>query len=115
MAENINNEEQLQAHCFQWFWNEYPEERQMLFHPWQKSKDRAEGARAKAFGVVAGISDLILILPAGKVVFVELKYGKGTMSDHQVRFSVKVQARGHQHYVIYTFDGFKNLIKKLLY
>lgn len=107
------NEEQLQAKCYQWFWNTYPEHRQMLFHVQQSAKNWIQGSRFKAIGVTSGVSDLVLILK-NRIVFIELKVESGKQSPAQVTFQDKVETRGHQYSIVRTFEEFQFLIKKLL-
>ena len=110
---NINSEEQLQAACYQWFWNTYVSERQMLFHVQQSAWNRVTGSRFKAIGVTKGVSDLILVLH-GRVVFIELKMDTGKQSDSQKEFEQKVKSRGHSYFICYSLQAFQNLIGSLL-
>lgn len=51
----------------------------------------------KAEGVMAGVSDLILVLPK-RIVFVELKNGKaGKQSEHQKLFQKTVEELGFEY------------------
>lgn len=104
-----NCEEQFQAQCIQWFWNTFPDERQMLFHVQQKAKNKIEGARFKAIGVVKGVSDLVLITYS-RVIFIELKWDKGDQSKEQISFEAKVKQRNHPYFVVRSLDEFKKLI-----
>lgn len=108
MAQALN-EEQLQSQCFIWFWNTYPKHRGALFHVQQKAKNRIEGAKFKAMGVVQGISDMILILD-GAVLFIEMKFGNNTQSKEQKDFEKLVTERGHFYGVIRDLETFKSLI-----
>lgn len=103
----------LQAQCFQYFHNTYPDHRQMLFHVQNKARNAIEGSKFKAIGVVKGVSDFILILPF-KVVFIELKTELGTQSPDQVTFQAKVSARGHTYKIVRSFEEFKNVIKNYI-
>lgn len=60
-----------------------------------------EGARFKAMGQMAGVSDLILLLLDRKVYFIELKNpnGKGRQSPSQREFEDSVAAFGHKYVV----------------
>lgn len=58
-------------------------------------RDAKTGAMLKKEGVLAGVSDLIVLLPEGETVFVELKDGtKGRQSDSQVWFEHIVRKLG---------------------
>ena len=60
-------EHRLQCTCVRWFGYQYPELSALLFAvPNGGRRDPVTGARLKAEGVVAGVSDLILFLPSDK-------------------------------------------------
>lgn len=62
------------------------------------SRNIIEAANLKAQGVMAGVSDLILLLPK-KVYFIELKNpnGKGRQSPAQREFEDNVRAYGNEY------------------
>ena len=64
------------------------------------SRNLREAARLKAQGVLAGVSDLVILLPH-KVYFVELKNpnGKGRQSPAQRAFEEKVRSMGHEYQI----------------
>jgi hypothetical protein len=105
-------EDIMQADCFQWHWNTYPNERRMLYHVQQKAKNAVEGARFKALGVVRGPSDLVLIV-YGMVIFIELKLPGKTQHEEQIDFERKCTERGHLYLIIRSFMAFKYFINKL--
>lgn len=107
-------EEQLQADCFQWAWNTYPHHRRMLFHVQQKAKNKIEGARFKAIGVVRGPADLQLLIMGGITVYIELKLPGRTQSEEQIDFETKAKARGHVYVILTSFVSFKAFLKELL-
>lgn len=53
------------------------------FHVNNNGRNAIQGARLKALGVVAGIADIVLLAPEGKVFLLELKAKKGRLSDSQ--------------------------------
>lgn len=107
------NEQQLQAQCFQWFWNTYPEHRQMLYHNNNNSVNSISGNKMKALGVVKGVSDFTFI-DVEQVVFIEMKTEEGRLKPEQIDFRDKVTARGHLYFVIRTFEAFVKLMKQLI-
>ena len=107
-------EEQLQSKCTTWFWNTYPSHRRMLFHVDNNSWNNIIGAKKKALGVCAGVSDLVLVLSKGRVVFLETKIPGGTQSQEQKDFEHKLYDRNHLYFIYTSFEEFKNLIEKLL-
>lgn len=53
----------------------------------------------------AGVPDRIILMPGGRVIFVELKRPKGgVLSSRQVWWAKKLRVLGFVHCVIWTFD-----------
>lgn len=112
--EKIMNEEQLQAKCFQWHWNTYPQDRRMLFHIQQNMFGNAyRGSLNKAIGVVSGVSDMIHIGRA--VLFLELKVRSNKQSPEQIDFENKVRARGFHYFVVTSLEQFMKIVKSNMY
>lgn len=65
------------------------------------SRNLREAVNLKAQGVMAGVSDLIVLLPGKKVYFIELKNpnGKGRQSPAQREFEDNVRAHGHEYLI----------------
>ena len=63
-------------------------------------RDAVTGAKLKAEGVSAGAADLIILLPIGNVLFVEVKTAKGRQSPEQKAFQERVEKLGF-NYVIW--------------
>lgn len=61
-----------------------------------------QGHKYKIMGQMPGVSDLIVLMPGGKVYFIEIKNpnGKGRQSPSQREFEETVRAFGH-HYQIW--------------
>jgi hypothetical protein len=106
-------EQQLQAKCFLWFWNNHPEERRMLFHVDNNSSNSVVGNQKKALGVTKGVSDLIYILPWGKTVFLECKLPGGVQKPEQREFMVAIQQREHLYFIFRSLEEFQAIIKNL--
>jgi hypothetical protein len=106
----MNREEEiLQSKCYVWFHNAYPGLRKMLFHVDNNSWNRIIGAKKKALGVNAGVSDLIFI-SQGCVTFLEAKTESGKQTPEQKEFMNKVTERGHEYIIFRTFEQFKIII-----
>lgn len=114
----MESELKLTAECFQWFHNNYSEQRGLLVrvkneldnHPYKTSTDRMKQlAENKATGIISGASDFYLVLQ-NSVIFVELKVGTGTQSEKQKQWELLVQQYGHRYVVIYSLEKFKELI-----
>lgn len=106
-------EEQLQVECFEWFWNNFQDQRRMLWHNNNNAHNAIAGNKNKARGVVKGVADFTLVA-SFMVVFIEIKIGTGKQSTEQVDFQNKVIQRGHQYHLIYSFVEFKNLIWRII-
>ena len=73
----------------------------------------AEAARLKKMGVLAGASDLVLMLPEGKVLWVELKTKTGTQDPNQIRFQETCEKLGHKYVLIRSLEEYISLLKTL--
>ena len=62
------------------------------------------GARMKREGMVAGISDLCIALPLGRVAWLEMKSHKGRQSIEQKGFEARCDRLDHPYAVAKTFD-----------
>lgn len=77
-----NDEASLQASIFSYVRTVAPDV--LIFHPANGGlRTKAEAARLKAMGVVAGIPDLVLVFPGGRCAFIEVKTAKGVLSPDQ--------------------------------
>lgn len=61
----------------------------------------------------AGVPDRIVILPMGKVVFVELKTDKGKLSKLQTAQIRKISELGAEVKVLYGIEGVKEFINEI--
>jgi hypothetical protein len=69
-----------------------------------------EAMTLKATGLLKGASDLVVILPNGKLMFVELKQPKGIQSIDQKDFENRVKILGFEYHIIKSLDEFIILI-----
>lgn len=107
-------EDQLQQQIFTWYNNNYCLKNQTPRHiifsvPNGGSRILLEAKKLKATGMLAGVSDLIIIQP-DKILFIELKIEKGIQSDTQKDFEKRVTELGYEYYLIRSFEQFTNLI-----
>lgn len=112
-----DDEHQLQAACVRWFAYEYPNLRGLLFAvPNGGRRDITTGARLKAEGVVAGVSDLILFMPSDSyhALCIEMKTKLGKQSSGQKRWQRLVESVGYKYVVCHSFDEFSEAIKNYL-
>ena len=113
-------EGRIQAECFAWFWNTYPQYRKLLFHV-PNENDRADsniiqGAIRKSLGVVSGVADLLLLVPSGRYhgLCIEMKDEKGRQKPAQAEWQAIVEAQGYKYIICRSLEQFKIIIKEYL-
>lgn len=104
-------EDQLQQQIVVWFKNEYQMHGKGLIFsvPNGGSRNMLEAKKLKRTGAMAGVSDLIVLLPS-KCLFIELKAEKGTQSEVQKIFEERVKNLNFDYFIIRSLDNFKTLI-----
>lgn len=104
------SEIQLQADCFQWHWNNYPDLRRLLWAvPNGGARSKVEAAQLKASGVVAGVFDLHFFYCEQLYIF-ELKVGNNVKSKAQEDWEKIMVAEGAIAFEIRTLEEFQNKI-----
>jgi hypothetical protein len=104
------SEERLQQIIFTFHWNNYPEERKLLFMVHNSPKNKIDGARLKAKGMVSGVSDLIYLNPRkGKPQFIEVKTDLGLQSESQISWEGKVVAEGYEYHLVRSLKEAKEV------
>lgn len=124
-------EASLQIQCVRWFQLQFPAFARLLYHP--KNEAVASSRRVAidaAAGVVPGVPDLILALPAifpessnpcGDVITassfsmslgIELKYGHtNNQSPAQREFQAYYEAAQHRYALVRSIDEFINVVR----
>ena len=114
LATFLQSEIQLQATCYQWLWNNYPQTRRCMAHvPNGGSRNKVEAAQLKAAGVLAGVHDLFFYWKK-QLYWFELKVGSNVQSEAQLLFGEAMKAQGAICYEVRTFDQFKEIILEIL-
>ena len=108
------SEDILQAKIYKWYHNTYCTKLNNPQHvifavPNGGQRSKSEAARFKATGLLAGVSDLIVIQP-NRIIFVELKLEKGRQQKTQIDFERKVKALNFEYYVIRSLEEFKKIV-----
>ena len=108
------SEDILQAKLYKWYHNTYctklNEPKHVIFSvPNGGHRSKSEAARFKATGLVAGVSDLIVVQP-NKIIFIELKLEKGKQQKTQIDFENKVSALGFEYHVVRSLEEFKKIV-----
>jgi hypothetical protein len=80
------------------------------------SRNAREAAILKAEGVTPGVSDLILLVPAGDFhsLCIELKTGKGRQTELQKQWQQDAGRHGNRYVVCRSFEEFKEQINSYL-
>lgn len=109
------NENNIQQQIYIWYNNTHclktnPNRGLIFSIPNGGSRNIREAMTLKATGILSGVSDLIVILPNGKLLFVEVKIDKGIQSEAQKDFENRVNALGYEYHLVRSLDEFKDLI-----
>jgi hypothetical protein len=111
-------EADLQKGCVQWFRLQYREYSNLLFHvPNGGYRNKTEAAKFKKMGVVAGVSDLLLLLPRHGFgcLCIELKSEKGVMSEHQQEWRDLTIEAGNAYSVVNSIELFMQIINAYIH
>ena len=68
------------------------------------SRDAREGANLKVQGVLAGMPDLVVMLPGGQTVWIEMKAPGGRVSPAQKDVHSRLLELGHRVIVAYSAE-----------
>lgn len=103
-------ESQLQSECFKWAWNELPKTRGLLCYNLNNSKNRIDGSRNKALGLIAGRSDMVFYW-RGQAVMIEFKDpSKGRQSKKQKEWQKLIESHGFEYQIVKDIHTFKKII-----
>jgi len=120
----IGSEDRFSAEFSQLLWNEYPQTRNTITHI-ENEKEPLQGesrqsymrrlTKAKAKGVVPGWWDYIWHW-GGKTYYIELKVGKGALSDEQkkVRAALSLQCPDLRWIVLYNMEQVRGFIAQAM-
>lgn len=105
-----HQESTLQTTCVRWFRYQYP--RLVIYAvPNGGSRNVREAQRLKAEGVLSGVADLVVLLPQGKSLYIEMKVKGNRQTQNQKDFQKKVITLGHTYAVCYTFEEFQKVVE----
>jgi len=108
-------EDILQAEIFKFYTNTYclknHNPRGIIFSiPNGGTRNAKEAVKLKATGLLRGASDLIVILPNGKLLFIEVKTDIGVQSEYQKDFEDRVKSLGFEYILVRSLEEFKKII-----
>lgn len=109
-------ESRIQQMCVGWFRMQYPQIANLLFSvPNGGSRILREAVTLKKEGVVAGVSDLILLFPSMDYhgLCIEMKTDEKTsrQSKSQKEWQQLVESAGYKYIICRNFDDFESEIK----
>ena len=115
----MGKESKIQQLCVRWFRLQYPEIASLLFSvPNGGTRILKEAIVLKKEGLVAGVSDLILLIPCGGYasLCIEMKTDDKTsrQSASQKEWQKAAEAAGNKYIVCRSFDEFVTEVKKYL-
>jgi hypothetical protein len=108
-------EDELQMQCVQWMDLAYPKLSSYFYaisNGWNRTS-KLLGWKFKRMGIRRGIPDLCLAIPTEKYhgLYIELKFGKGVLSDHQKYMKSLLEKVGYKVITCWTIDEFMKEIK----
>lgn len=109
-------ESRLQQSCKAWFDMQFPKLAKLLFAvPNGGYRDGFEAKIMKAEGVVAGVADMILLIPrqgfGSLCIEFKTNIGRvGKQSEQQREWQAVTEMWGNKYVVIRTFEGFQSVI-----
>ena len=110
-------ESMTQCRCVRWFRLQYPAIGNLLFAvPNGGRRGKVEACILKAEGVVAGVADMLLLVPSGgwHGLAIEMKTETGRQSPSQREWQQLVEKVGYRYVVCRTIDEFINEVNKYL-
>ncbi len=110
-----HQESTLQTACVRWFRYQYPH---LVIYavPNGGSRNVLEAQRLKAEGVVAGVADLLLLVPSQQhhALCIEMKTAKGRQSPAQKEWQQHAETHGYRYEVVRDFDTFERVVSEHL-
>ena len=104
-----HHESRLQQACVKWFNLQHANLRMLLIAvPNGGARNTIEASRLKSEGVVAGASDLILLVPNshGQILCIEMKTDKGRQTENQRQFQAAIENVGNRYVICRSLEQF---------
>lgn len=106
-------EQELQKSCVIWLEVQRKLGRLTYFHvPNGGYRSKREAWALKLMGVRAGIPDLVIGLPKGRLIFVELKADKGRVSEIQKEIHAELGTYGFDVHTVKSLEELMNIFKR---
>ncbi len=108
------SEIRLQAQCYQWAHNNYPQTRGLIFAVANGgTRHKIEAMQLKASGLVAGIPDMLFIWKA-KIYPFEFKTDIGRLNPNQKKIHEIWNNQGTPVTIIRSFEQWEKIIKSII-
>ena len=120
-------EDKLQSECLRWFRYQHSNLKKVLFAVPNGGKRESrinqygnryspEAQKLERMGVVAGVSDLILLTPRHGygALCIEMKVGKGKQSPAQHEWELEAISAGNKYVICRSVDEFMNEVNQYL-
>lgn len=105
-------EEDIQTACVNWFRLKYPQ--YLIFAVANGgSRNPIEARNMKRSGVLAGVSDLIIIAKR-LILFIEMKTPTGRQSEKQKQFQNRVECLGFRYILCHSLDEFISRVSNFI-
>jgi hypothetical protein len=85
----------------------------MTVHLYNNPRSAAAGAAAKRMGMLAGIPDLMIIRPLGRIVFIEVKKEGGRLNPAQIAFRLFCRQWGVHHAVCRSIADVRDFLAEI--
>lgn len=106
-------EDKLQSLLVRTFYKRFTNKAILIHIPNQRRSSAMNWRVLEAMGAVAGIPDLLLLVPGREPVFVEVKTSTGKLSDNQVLTHKRLTSLGYGVYTVRDVDGFEAVLDKI--
>lgn len=112
-----DEEHHIQCACVRWFRYQYPHLRHNLFAvPNGGYRNKATAGKMKEEGVLAGVADLILLLPnrTCHALCIEMKTRTGRQAETQREWQRLIEQDGYKYVVCRSIEDFMAVIQEYL-
>lgn len=113
MKTKTKSEIKIQAECYLWFHNNFPELRGLLCYNLNNSANPIQGNQNKQLGLQKGRSDMVFYYKS-KAYMIEFKTEDGTQQKEQIEWQRKIEEQGFEYFIIRGIEQFKELIEYLI-
>ncbi|MFO7923673.1 MAG: VRR-NUC domain-containing protein [Bacteroidales bacterium] len=112
-----HHESRLQQACVKWFRYQYNNISKLLIAvPNGGARSRIEASIMMGEGVVAGVADLLLLVPRKDhgALAIEMKAGAGKQTEKQKAWQAAFEKAGNRYVVCRDFEQFREAIESYL-